>query len=72
LLSAAAHEHWVNAPISSGTVNDAGTTPSVQFVVDATKLNVMADKNLSARDRVEVQANMQNKVLESPKYPYII
>jgi hypothetical protein len=50
LFSAAAHEHWVNAPIASGTVNDAGATPSVRFVVDAAKLIVMADKKLSAHD----------------------
>jgi hypothetical protein len=24
LLSAAAHEHWVNAPITSGSVDDSG------------------------------------------------
>jgi polyisoprenoid-binding protein YceI len=32
----------------------------------------MADKKLSAHDLAEVQSNMQNKVLESSKYPDIV
>jgi polyisoprenoid-binding protein YceI len=39
--------------------------------VDAAKLTIMADKHLSATDLTEVQSNMQNKVLESSKYPKI-
>jgi hypothetical protein len=30
ILSAAAHEHWVNAPIASGTVDDTSATPGVR------------------------------------------
>ena len=40
LLSAAGHEHWVNAPIASGTVEDSSATPGVQFTVDARMLSV--------------------------------
>jgi hypothetical protein len=69
LFSAAAHGHWVNAPIANGIVDEASAIPSVRFVVDAAKLTVMADKNLSARELAEVQSNMQNKILESSKYP---
>jgi polyisoprenoid-binding protein YceI len=72
LLSAAAHEHWVDAPIASGTVDDASVTPSVRFVVDATKLTVTTDKSLSDKDLAEVQSDMQNRVLESSKYPDIV
>jgi len=71
LLSAAAHEHWVDAPIASGTVDDASLRPGVRFVLDAAKLTVTRDKNLSNKDPAEVQSNMQNKVLESSKYPDI-
>ena len=71
LLSAAAHEHSVNAPIADGVIDDASAIPSVRFVVDAAKLTVIADKNLSAKDQAEVQSNMQSKVLESSKYPHI-
>lgn len=72
LLSVAAHEHWVSAPIASGTVDDAGAIPSVPFVVKTATLTVIADKKLSAEDLAEVQSNMQNKVLESSKYPTIV
>ena len=72
LFSAVAHEHWVTAPIASGTVNDAGATSSVRFVVDAATLRVRVDENLNAKDLTEVQSNMQNKVLESAKYPHIV
>ncbi len=71
LFSAAAHEHWVNAPIASGAVDDISAVPTVRFAVNAAKLTVMADKNVSSKDRAEVQSNMQNKVLESSKYPNI-
>ena len=30
LLSAAAHEHWVNAPIADGILDDSSTTPRSQ------------------------------------------
>jgi hypothetical protein len=30
LLSAAGHEHWVNAPIASGTVDDRSATHGVR------------------------------------------
>lgn len=72
LLSAAAHEHWVDAPIADGTIDDASAIPGVRFVVDATKLTVMTDKSLSAKDLAEVQSNMLNKVLETSKYPSIV
>jgi hypothetical protein len=62
LFSAAAHGHWVNAPIANGIVDEASAILSVRFVVDAAKLTVMADKNLSAKELAEVQSNMQNKI----------
>jgi polyisoprenoid-binding protein YceI len=71
LFSAAGHEHWVNAPIPS-TVDDTGAAPAVQFIVAAAKLTVMNDKQLDPARLSEVQSNMQNKVLDSSKYPGII
>ena len=71
LLSAAGHEHWIDAPLSDGSVDDVSAMRSVRFSVNAAKLTVMADKNVSAKDLAEVQSNMQNKVLESSKYPNI-
>jgi hypothetical protein len=68
----AAHEHWVNAPITSGSVDDSGATPGIRFTVDARRLSVSPEKGVSDRDQAEVQSNMQNKVLESSTYPEIV
>jgi polyisoprenoid-binding protein YceI len=70
LFSAAAHEHWVTAPFSSGTINDAA--PSVRFVVEARALAVKPEKGLSEKDHAEVQSTMQTKVLEAVIYPRIV
>jgi len=72
LLSAAAHEHWVNAPITSGSVDDGSATPGVRFTVDARRLSVKPEKGVSDKDQAEVQSNMQSKVLESSTYPEIV
>jgi polyisoprenoid-binding protein YceI len=72
LLSAAAHEHWVNAPITSGSVDDSSATPGIRFTVDARWLSVKPGKGVSDKDQAEVQSNMQSKVLESSPYPQIV
>ena len=72
LLSAAAHEHWVNAPIAGGTIAADGSTPAVRFTVDARRLSVRPEKGVTDQDRAEVQSNMQSKVLESNIYPDIV
>jgi hypothetical protein len=73
VLSAAAQEHWVNAPIAGGTIAaDGSTTPAVRFTVDARGLSVRPEKGVTDKDRAEVQANMQSKVLESNMYPDIV
>src|SRR5258708_23090281 len=61
LLSAAGHEHWVTAPISTGELNDA-STPHVAFTVDAHKLQVKHDDKVSSKDEAEIQDTMQRKV----------
>ena len=72
LLSAAAHEHWVNAPIAGGTIAADGSTPAVRFTVDARRLSVRPEKGVTDKDRADVQSNMQNKVLESNVYPDVV
>lgn len=68
LLSAAGHEHFIRAPISSGVVDDM----SVRFAVEAARLEVKPEKGTSATDQAQVQSNMQTKVLESSRYPKIV
>ena len=72
LLSAAAHEHSVNAPIAGGTIAADGYTPAVRFTVDARRPSVRPEKGVTDKDRAEVQSNMQSKVLESNIYPDIV
>lgn len=71
LFSAAGHEHWVNAPIASGSFNDSDAL-RVQFRVEAAKLEVKAASKADAKDQAEIQKSMQEKVLESSRYPDIV
>jgi polyisoprenoid-binding protein YceI len=70
LFSAAGHEHWVTAPMVQGSVEE--DEPShVAFTFLARKLMVEPDKGLSTENQAEVQRTMQEKVLESERYPEI-
>jgi polyisoprenoid-binding protein YceI len=69
LFSAAGHEHEIRAGFAHGSM-DAGSSPHIEFTVDARTLTVM-DPDLSPDKRAEVQQTMHTKVLESEKYPEI-
>ena len=66
LLSAAAHEHWVNAPIAGGTV-DTDAPASRMVHCRRTRAIGKARKRVTDKERAEMQSNMQSKVLESAK-----
>lgn len=70
LFSAAGHDHWVSAPIASGKIGDTGAR-YVNFAVDAHRLKVKSDTKVNQKDETEIQETMQQKVLESEKYPLI-
>jgi polyisoprenoid-binding protein YceI len=70
LFSAAGHDHWVSAPITSGEISDTGAR-FVNFTVDASRLMVKPDPKVNQKDEAEIQATMQQKVLESEKYPLV-
>ena len=69
ILAAAAHEHWVDAPVAKGTVDANAAAPSVRFTVNARALSVRPEKGVSDKDQAEIQSNMQTKVLESSSFP---
>ena len=71
VFAGAGHEHWVNAPIASGSLNESGT-PHVEFKVAAAKMQVKPDAKVSAKDQAQIQSDMQEKVLESSRYPEIV
>src|SRR5260370_3651324 len=70
LLSGAGHDHWVSAPISSGEISETGAR-SVHFSVDAHRLKVKPAAKVNPNDEEQIQETMQQKVLESEKYPVI-
>ena len=64
-FSAAGHEHTVMAPIKSGSISD-GSEPHVSFRVASATLMVHPEEH-----QVLAQHTMQEKVLESARYPDI-
>lgn len=70
LLSAAAHNHVVDAPISSGKINESAPQ-SVEFTVEAAKMTVEPDPKIDAKDQATIQKDMQEMTLESARYPEI-
>jgi len=66
LFSAAGHEHWVDAPIAEGTLQE--NPPQISFRVEAAKMKVEEDPSLSADKQAEVQRTMLTQVLESDRY----
>lgn len=67
LLSAAGHEHWVNAPISSGTINDSNA-PRVEFTVETAKMRVKPDPKVDSKTEAQIQKDMEEMTLETARY----
>ncbi|HMD48153.1 MAG TPA: YceI family protein [Bryobacteraceae bacterium] len=70
LLSAAAHDHTINAPISSGNVRESAT-PHIEFTIESAKMTVKPDPKIDANDQATIQTHMQEMTLETKKYPEI-
>jgi polyisoprenoid-binding protein YceI len=70
-LSVAGHDHTVDAPISTGTLDDSEKS-RIEFRVQAAKLQVQPDSGDDRKNQAEIQSTMQEKVLESAKYPDIV
>ena len=70
LFSAAAHDHTVVAPISSGTIQESGT-PRVEFRVETAKMTVKPDPKIDAKDQATIQTHMEEMTLETTKFSEI-
>ena len=70
LLSAAAHDHTVNAPISSGAILESGN-PHIEFRVETAKMTVKPNAKIDAKDQATIQTHMEEMVLETKKFPSI-
>jgi len=67
LLSAAGHEHWINAPISSGTIRES-PSPHVEFAVETAKMTVKPDPKVDANTQATIQKDMEEMTLETKKF----
>jgi hypothetical protein len=71
LLSAAAHNHTINAPIASGTMRESAPS-HIEFTVQAAKLTVEPNPKIDAKDQATIQADMEDMTLEVKKFPEIL
>ena len=70
LLSAAAHDHTIDAPISSGAILESGV-PHIEFRVETAKMTVKPDPKIDAKDQATIQTHMEEMTLETKKFPEI-
>src|ERR1700677_10364 len=66
MLSAAAHDHTIIAPISSGTVRES-TAPHIELTIETAKMTVKPDPKIDAKDQATIQTHMEEMVLETKK-----
>ena len=69
LFSAAGHEHWINAPISAGAIDEAGLR--VEFTVQTAQMRVKPDPKVDSKTEATIQKDMETMTLETAKYPEI-
>jgi polyisoprenoid-binding protein YceI len=70
MFSAAAHDHTINAPISSGAIVEAAS-PHIAFTVETAKMTVKPDPKIDAKDEATIQTHMEEMTLETKKFPEI-
>jgi polyisoprenoid-binding protein YceI len=70
LFSAAGHEHWVSAPISSGTIRESPPT-AVEFTIQTAKMTVKPDPKVDAKTQAEIQKDMEDLTLGTKRFPQI-
>jgi polyisoprenoid-binding protein YceI len=70
LLSAAGHDHSIDAPISSGTIREA-PVPRVEFKIETAKMTVKPDPKVDAKTQATIQKDMEEMTLETRKFPEI-
>ena len=69
LFSAAGHDHFIAAPISSGSIDP--TALRVAFTVESAKMTVKPDPKVDAKSQAGIQKDMEEMTLETKKYPEI-
>src|SRR6185369_16884230 len=64
------HEHWISAPISSGSLREV-PSPHVEFTIDTAKMMVKPDPKANSKDQAPIKKNMEDTTLEIVKFPQI-
>src|SRR5580658_9303957 len=70
LLSAAAHDHTINAPISSGTIRESGAL-YIEFTAKTANMTVRPDPKVDGKTQATIQTDMEEMTLETKKFPEI-
>jgi polyisoprenoid-binding protein YceI len=70
LLSAAAHDHTIEAPISSGSIRES-PAPHVEFTVETAKMTLRPDPKVDPKTELTIQKDMEETTLEAMKFPEI-
>jgi polyisoprenoid-binding protein YceI len=70
LFSAAAHDHTINAPISSGILQES-PAPHIEFTVETAGMTVKPDPKVDAKTQATIQMDMEAMTLEANKFPRI-
>lgn len=71
LLSAAAHNHTINAPIASGTMRESAPA-HIEFTIETAKMLVEPDPKIDAKDQATIQMHMEDMTLETKRFPEIV
>lgn len=71
LLSVAAHNHTVNAPIASGTIREAAPA-HIDFTVETARMTVEPDPKIDAKTQATIQKDMEDMTLETKQFPEIV
>ena len=70
LFSAAGHDHTINAPLSSGLLQES-PMPRVEFTVETAKMTVKPDPKVDAKTQAAIQRDMEEMTLETSRFPAI-
>lgn len=70
LLSAAAHNHVIDAPLASGVLSETGMR-HIEFTVNAAQLAVRPDPAVDVKTEDTIQSDMEDMTLEVKKFPVI-
>ena len=71
LFSAAAHNHIINAPITSGTMSESAPA-HIEFTVETARMTVEPDPKIDAKTEATIQKDMEDMTLETKKFPEIM